>query len=229
MPSGQEPPSAVTTACPDCGEDTLHTVLHGRTGKGASFTLDATVQCAECSRVHHVTIKEPAPVDVSVVVSRGQESHRTTLKLPPDEDVSVGEAFIVDGKNCKLTGIHARDQRWVDDASLDAVETLWMKEFEELSVGFAINMGHKTITKSLPAPPEQEFTIGHEHVFGRLRVTVHAIKTHERLLKRGTAEAQDIVRIFAKPTPLGTSNYRPPKKEREQMRDREERRRRREG
>jgi uncharacterized Zn finger protein len=220
-----EPPSAITVACPDCGEETLHTVLKGTMGtRGEHVTLDATVQCTECSRVHHAVVRQAKDVEVPVVVSHGNQSRRTRIALPGDEDVSVGEAFIVDGVNCKVTGIEAKDTRWVDDAHVKDVLTLWVKEFEELPVGFAINLGHKTITKTLPSPPEREFTVGEEFVFGRLRVTVHAIKTEDRLLKRGTAEAGEIVRVFASPTPLGTSNPRPDKKSREQMRLKEERR-----
>lgn len=223
MPAGVEPPSAVTTACPDCGEETLHTVLRGRTSSGAgAFTLDATVQCTECERVHHAIVREPAPADIPVVISKGDASRRTRLQLSPDEEVTLEEAFVVDGLTCRLTGIEAKDLRWVDAAAVKDVKTLWMKEFEELAVGFAINLGHKTITKTLAVKPEHEFTVGEEHVFGRLRVTVHAIKTKERLLKRGSAEAADVVRVFAKPTPLGGAKPRPDKKTREQMRGREE-------
>lgn len=224
MPPSQEPPSAVTAMCPDCGEEALHTVLHGRSGtRGATFTFEGTVECVECGRVHQVLLKEPAPVDVPVVVSHGSTSERTKLALPPDEEVSVGEAFIVDGKNCRLTGIHAKDQRWVEDALVSDVGTLWVKQFDEITVGFAINMGHKTITKRMSATPDQEFTIGEEHLFGRLRVTVHAIKTHERMLKRGSAEADEIVRVFAKPTPLGNRTHRPDKDTRARLRAKEER------
>ena len=226
----EEAPSAVTVACPDCAEDTLHTVLKGTMGtRGEHVTLDATVQCTECQRVHHAVVRQAKDVEVPVVVSHGQASRRTRIALPGDEEVSLGEAFIVDGVDCKVTGIEAKDMRWVDDAHVKDVKTLWVKEFEEIPVGFAINMGHKTITKKLPCTPETEFTVGQEFVFGRLRVTVHAIKTEERLLKRGTAEAGEIVRVFASPTPLGTSNPRPDKKSREQMRMKEERRAMREG
>lgn len=220
----EDAPSAVTTACPDCGEDTLHTVLRGTLGtRGEHKTLDATVQCVECGRTHHVVIRQAKDVALPVVISHGQDSRRTSVELPGDEDVSVGEGIIVDGLNCKVTGIEAKDMRRVDDASVKEVATLWVKEFEEIAVGFAINLGHKTITKVLPAPPEQEFTVGEEFVFGRLRVTVHAIKTEQRLLKRGSAQAGEIRRIFASPTPLGGRTHRPDKKSREQARWRETR------
>ena len=220
----EEAPSAVTVACPECGEETLHTVLRGTMGtRGEHVTLDATVQCTLCGRVHHAVVKQAKDVEVPVVVSHGQNSRRTRMPLPGDEDISVGEALIVEGLNCKVTGIEDKDGRRVDDAAVKDVMTLWVKEFEEIPVGFAINLDHKTITKTLPCKPEQEFSVGEEHVFGRLRVTIHAIKTEERLLKRGSAEAGEIVRIFAAPTPLGPKPHRPDKKSREQLREREDR------
>lgn len=219
----RETPSAVTAMCPDCEEETLHSVLKGTAGgKGGAMTLDATVQCEQCSRVHHVVLREPAPLEVPVVISSGDKSTRTKLTLPSEDDVAIGEAFIVDGINCKLTGIEAKDMRWVEAAALKDVKTLWVKAFDEVMVKFAINMDHKTITKAMPCEPEQEFTVGEELLFGRLRVTIHAIKTEERLLKRGTAEAAEIVRVFGRPTPLGTSVHRPDKKAREQLRNKEE-------
>jgi uncharacterized Zn finger protein len=221
----REPPSAVTTHCPQCGEDTLHTVLRGTLGeRGEWTTLDATVQCTECQTTHHALIREAKDVDLPVVLSEGGASRRTRVAVPGDEEVSVGEAFIVDGLNCVLTGIEAKDMRRVDDAHVKDVRTLWMKQFEEVPLRFAINLGHKTITKSFPALPSHEVTVGEEHVFGRLRVTVHAIKTKDRLLKRGTAEAGEVVRVFARPTPLGDHQHRPDKRTREQLREKEARR-----
>ena len=220
----REPPAAVTATCPSCGEDAIQTVLHGRVGeRGAEQTLEATVRCEECGHTHHLLQRSAKDVDVPVVLSSGAQSRRSTVTLGGDEDVSVEEGVIVDGLNCRITGIESKDGRRVDAAAVKDVQTLWVKEFEEVAVGFAINLGKKTIAKILPAPPEQEFTVGEEYVFGRLRVTIHAIKTKERLLKRGTAEAGDVVRVFCAPTPLGGYAERPDKRTREQLRMREER------
>lgn len=219
-----EPPSAISTQCPGCGQETLHTVLRGTMGtKGAFVTIDATVQCSECQHTHHVVLREPKPVEVPVVVSRAGQSVRAKVELSPEDEVSLGEALVVEGKTCKLTGIEAKDLRRVEAANVSDVQTLWAKEFEEIPVGFAINLGKKTITKVVAAPPEKEFSVGEEFVFGRLRVTVHAIKTEERLLKRGSAEAGEIKRVFAQPTPLGGEKYRPPKAQRDQSRRDKER------
>lgn len=224
MPA-EQPPSALTAACPDCGEETFHTVLRGRQSRTATtITLDATVQCTECQRVHHVVQREAAPVDLPAIVSRGQESRRAHASVAGDADLELDEILIVDGLNCKLTGIEDKAGRRVDAANAADVRTLWLKEFEDLSVKWAVNLDHKTITKAVAAKPEDEFTVGEERVFGRLRVTVHAIKTRERLLKRGTAEASEIVRVFAAPTPLGDRTHRPDKRTRAALREKEERR-----
>ncbi|HET6404510.1 MAG TPA: HVO_0476 family zinc finger protein [Candidatus Thermoplasmatota archaeon] len=225
MPA-EDPPSAVTAACPGCGEETLQTVLRGRQSRTTAMTtIDATVQCTECERVHHVILKEPAPVDVPVVISRGQDSRRTRAQLYADDELDVGEVIIVDGMNCKVTGIDDKNGRRVDAAAVKDIATLWTKEFEELAIKFAINLRQKTITKVVEAKPEDEFTVGTEQVFGRLRVTIHAIKTEERLLKRGSAEAGEIIRIFAAPTPLGERTHRPDKRARQALREQEEHRR----
>lgn len=224
--AAEEPPSAVTAACPGCGEETLQTVLRGRQSRtSAVTTIDATVQCTECERVHHVVLKEPAPIDVTVVISKGNTSRRTKAQLYADDELTNGDVIVVDGMNCKLTGIEDKDARRVDAAAVKDVSTLWTKEFEALAVKFAINLRQKTITKIVEAKPEDLFTVGEEHLFGRLRVTVHAIKTDERLLKRGSAEAGEIRRIFAAPTPLGERTHRPDKRSREALREQEEHRR----
>lgn len=223
--ASEDVPSAVTAVCPNCGEETLQSVLRGRVGSsGGMETLDATVQCVSCSHTHHLLQRAAKDIEVPVVVSHGPTSRRTKIALPGDDDITLEEGLIVDGVTCRITGIESKEQKRVDAATVKEVLTLWVKEFEEIAVGFAINLDQKTITKVIPASPETEFSIGQEFVFGRLRVTVHGIKTNERMITRGSAEAGEIVRVFAKPTPLGDFKPRPDKRTREQLREREERR-----
>lgn len=225
--AAEEAPSAVTAACPGCGQEALQTVLRGRqSSTSAVTTIDATVQCTECDRVHHVVLKEPAPLDVTVVVSKGNQSRRKKAQLYADDEIEVGDIIVADGMDCKVTGIEDKESaRRVDAAVVKDVGTLWTKEFEALAVKFAINLHQKTITKVVEAKPQDLFTVGEERLFGRLRVTVHAIKTEERLLKRGSAEAGEIIRVFAAPTPLGEHKHRPDKRARQALREQEEHRR----
>jgi len=86
-------------------------------------------------------------------------------------------------------------------------------------VKFAINLGHKTIAKAVAAKPEDVYAVGEEHTFGRLRVTVHAIKVKGRLLRRGSAPASEVTRVFARPTRPDRKEHRPEKAVRDRARE----------
>lgn len=195
-------PSAVYVDCPDCGEETLHSVLKGSVGTRKGMTLNATVQCENCSRVHHVLVKEAKPMTIPVVISAGNNSRKATAELLADEILQVEDELIVAGVNTIITGIETKDGRRVPKATTDKVLTLWVKEFEQIPVKFTINLGKKTISKRIDMGPDDVVRVGQEFVFGRLRVTVHGIKVEGRMLHRGDAAAREISRVFAKPTRL---------------------------
>ncbi|HWG91150.1 MAG TPA: HVO_0476 family zinc finger protein [Candidatus Thermoplasmatota archaeon] len=197
-----EVPSAVYVVCPECGEETLHSVLKGSVGTKKGFTLDATVRCETCTRVHHVVVREARDVEVPVIVSQGGQSRKVRITIPGDEEVVVGQEILVDGANTLVTGLETKDGKRAEKAMPDKLLTIWVKDYEVVKVKFAINLGKKTISKSMDMTPADTVHVGQEFTFGRLRMTVHAIKVKEKLLNRGTAEAGEIQRVFGKPTRL---------------------------
>ncbi|MDR1690908.1 MAG: hypothetical protein LBR42_03560, partial [Candidatus Methanoplasma sp.] len=80
----------------------------------------------------------------------------------------------------------------------DRIKALWVKQFDVLSVKVSVNDGHKTYSVRTDADPDDEFTIGMILSFEDFDALIHAIKTKERLLKKGTAEAREITRIYGK-------------------------------
>ncbi len=210
-------PQVVMAPCPDCGDDTPHAILHGTLGTKGGYTLDATAQCEECDRVHHVLLREPAPVQVNVVVSWRADSTKTSAWFAPTDSIRVGDEFVMNERRVQVTGIELPSGKRVPSAQIADLRTVWAKDFETVKVPFAINLKRRTVAKHQDVDPEEEYTVGQEVVFGRLRVTIHAIKTDDGVLTRGTTKAREISRVFAKPTPLGKS-YRPPPEIRARMR-----------
>lgn len=199
-------PAAIPLECPACGEETDHTVLTGTVGLRGEYTLDAVVRCETCQTVRHVVHREAGEHDVPVILSSGAQSRRTKVLVGDDEDLAVGDEIVVDGVRSRVTAVEARDGRRPPALSAKEIATVWAKEFDKIVVGFAINLGKKTVSKEITMEPEDRVEVGEERVFGKLRVTVHGIKTDARMLRRGGAEAADIRRVFAKPTkpPEGT-------------------------
>ncbi|MHB8605714.1 MAG: HVO_0476 family zinc finger protein [Thermoplasmatota archaeon] len=209
--------------CPDCGEETLHRVLHGKLGTRGGYTLDATVECSECGRIHPTVVREPGDVTFPVIVSERAESVRTSMTLPAGDILELDDRLVIDGHEVRVTGLETKANRRVESATAEELLTLWTTKHEKLVVKWTINMNKKTISKETIALPTDEFHVGDEQTFGRLRITIHGIKLADKMLRRGSAAAEDIRRIFAKPTRPEHKQFRPEKREREQRAEQSER------
>ncbi|MDI3482644.1 MAG: hypothetical protein PWQ88_515 [Candidatus Methanomethylophilaceae archaeon] len=182
--------------CPDCGEVTLHEVLKGRIGKAS---LEATLRCQECQRVHAEIIKQPETMLVPVIVSDGDESYRLSVDLESDDLLAVGDEFFVDEMYVKITALETKDGRRPAKVPAPELATIWAKRFDRLRLKVSINNVHKTLSRQLEAAPDEEFAIGDILNFGSDMAVIHAIKAKGRMIHHGAVEARKIVRIYCKP------------------------------
>ncbi len=188
-------PGALYLDCETCGDITLHEVVHGRvSGK----RLDLQVRCRECGTRSEQVREEVATSQVPVVVSEGERSHRTSVEIETDDVILVGDELLVDGVPVQVRGIEVGTDRRVDSAPVKDIRTLWTVRFDRVIVKFSINIGHRTKAGSQVASPDEEFTVGEMVQVGGVTAVIHRIKTWDRTLQRGSAEARDIRRIYGK-------------------------------
>jgi uncharacterized Zn finger protein len=198
MPPRGQAPEAAIALCPSCGEEQLHDVLQASGGAGRH----ATVQCRECRQVHRAVLASARQREVPLIISKGGASERARVALPDDEQLAVGDELVAAEQQVKVTALDRRDGRRVRRARADELATIWAVNFEEFTVKFSVNMGRKTISKAVQVSPHDRFSVGDELDLDRLRIYIHAIKTREGTLHRGSAEARDVVRVFARPVRL---------------------------
>ena len=194
--SGTNVPNAIYVECPDCGEETLHEVLKGRLGKDGS-TLEATLRCQECGRVHPAVVREGRTIRVPVIVSDRKESRRAEVELPEDEELQVEDELQLDDLPIIISSLEREGAR-VSRALAKDVTAIWAKRFDKVHVKVSINDVHKTIPAEVDALPEEEFFIGDLMTIGRYDVVITQIKTRDAMARRGAVMARDIVRIYAK-------------------------------
>ncbi len=194
--SGTNVPNAIYVECPDCGGGTLHEVLKGRLGKDGS-TLEATLRCQECGRVHPAVVREGRTIRVPVIVSDRKESRRAEVELPEDEELQVEDELQLDDLPIIISSLEREGAR-VSRALAKDVTTIWAKRFDKVHVRVSINDVHKTIPAEVDALPEEEFFIGDLMTIGRYDVVITQIKTRDAMARRGAVLARDIVRIYAK-------------------------------
>jgi len=199
-------PSNVYASCPLCEDETMNHVLRGSFSSRKRPHIDAVVECLECKHVYHTQIELEQKIKLPLVLSKGDRSKKTSLLVPEDEMISVGDEVIVEGKRVQVTAIEHGSQR-ATTLPADKISTLWGKYYEKIPVKVSIVDKGTTFSRKIWAAPEEEFEIGDIIELAGVSSVVYAIKTTEKKLRKGFTRAENILRIYTKPM-RGVHRYR---------------------
>lgn len=188
-----EVPTAIYLECPGCKKETLHQILKS---KGQKLVLNIIAKCSECNQTHSSILKRPKSIEIPIIISNRENAERKKIKLDFDDELTIGEELIIDEIPVIITSIET--EKRVNHAKAQDIKTIWTKRYDKLKIKVSINKVDKTVSKSIFAVPDEEFFIGDILTFGRMRVVVHAIKSKEKIIKRGFVPASDIVRIYGR-------------------------------
>ena len=198
----------VALACPACSPagPTVHEVLSPRG--------TPTVRCTECSHVHKTALPEEETVTRKVVVSQDGESFSTTVEAPAEEQLAVGEEFLVETDEAiltaRITSLELSEGR-SEKAPAGDVETIWTRAVGNVSVRVTAHpkSGERDKTRGLKLqlPGDYEFVVGETDELGDEEFTVEGIYIredahgyeHDKLDHDGdSAVAKDIKRLYVR-------------------------------
>ncbi|MFB6095309.1 MAG: HVO_0476 family zinc finger protein [Halodesulfurarchaeum sp.] len=199
----------VASSCPSCSPDleTVHEVLS--TGGGR-----ATVRCRDCGHVHKIPIEQERTLERDVIVSQDGESLSTTVEVPPDERVRVGEEFVVETAEAimqvRITDLQVGPEERVSAADASDVTTFWTRAVDNVSVDVTLHPrdGNRDRSRSvtLYLPGDYEFTVGETETLDEEEFTVTDIHVRETAVERypfaklgqpgDTVEAKDVKRVY---------------------------------
>lgn len=192
----REVPEEIIYECSKCDEYLPHQVLKGRMGK---TSLEGTFRCTECGNTFSATLKIPRQFRVPVIISDGPVSEKSSTELEEDEIIAVGdEFFLEDGRRLRVCSIDLGDGQRKKKAKTQDVKTIWAQQFDNLILKVTVNDNRKSYSRRVEAEPDDEFIIGQVLSVSDMDCYVHAIKTRDRLVSKGTVEARDVVRIYGK-------------------------------
>ena len=192
----REVPETLYYDCPDCDDETIHDVLKGRMGKAS---LECTLKCTECGRTFATTIPLPKIIKMQVVISDGPVSERTVTEIEEDDIIAVEDEFsLEDGRRLRVCSIELPGDKRVKKSKASKVKMLWCQQFDNLTIKVTINNDRVSYSRRIPALPDDEFVIGNRLELEDMDCFIHAIKTREKLIQHGQAEARDIIRIYGK-------------------------------
>ena len=192
----REVPEEIIYDCQKCDDYTAHEVLRGRIGKN---TLEGTFRCTECGNTFSATLKIPKLLKVSVIISDGPVSERSETELEEGETIAVGdEFFLEDGRRLRVCSIDLGEGQRKKKARTEEVKTIWAQQFDLLNLKVTVNNDRKSYSRRIEREPDDEFEIGSLLQLDDMDCFIHAIKTRDRLVSKGTVEARDVVRIYGK-------------------------------
>ena len=205
-----EPVERVPVACPACSPEveTVHEVL-----KDGGDVL--TVRCTECGHTHKAEVEEQRTERRDVIVSQDGESFSTTAEPPVDEELAVGEEFVVDTEEAlmtvRITSLEVGDGRQ-QTARAGDVDTIWTRAVDNVTVPVTVNPTgqerDETRSVDVMVPGDDEFVVGETYSFGDEEFTVKNIHIREDAYDHGydfakldfdgdSARAKDIQRLYA--------------------------------
>lgn len=196
MTNNEELPDVIIFECGECDDFTEHEILKGRFGKAS---VSGTFKCTECGTISSTTIRLPEEVPVRVLYSDGDETVATETVLMSNDLVELEDDFYLEsGERVRITRIEKEHGKSVDQAQATEIHSLWVKQFGVIQVKFSINDKYRTLSAFVEAEPEDTFAVGMMVPFEDFDCFVHSIKTKNRMLRYGSAEAGDITRVYGK-------------------------------
>jgi uncharacterized Zn finger protein len=102
-----------------------------------------------------------------------------------------------EGLPCLVTAIEVGTRR-VPRAKATSVDTLWLKRYDRVKVKVSVNTGRKTVSRDFWAAPDERFEIGDVVSAGDMKVLIHSLNTGGRRLRRGSAPASEVRRIYGR-------------------------------
>ncbi|EHP83614.1 HVO_0476 family zinc finger protein [Methanotorris formicicus] len=184
--------------CPVCGDLTPHEILKSKESKKYAKYV---VKCLECNTIHEVEFSVKLK-DISVIISRFDESERKVVQLPMGEVVEVGEELEVDGERIEVTTIDTDDGKRVSSSKVDDIKTIWAKSLDiPKKLGISINDGKKTYSVYIFVPMDYVFEVDNVYRIKNGFFRIKLIKTEKGNAKKDVAK--NIKRMYAnliKPT-----------------------------
>lgn len=181
--------------CPVCGSNSLE-VIKSKGKKSKELLL----KCEECGNIFREVVDVGKLVDTRVVVSEFEKSHKTFIKLYEDKTIYTGDLVDVDGRKAEITSIENKRGGRVSKSSVDEVETIWASYADiPARVGISVDFGGRILSHKVDVNPEFEFTIGEVAKIGNIIFKINSLKTLERKMRKGFAQASVTKRVYGRP------------------------------
>ncbi len=181
--------------CTVCGSESCE-ILKSK-GK---ISKELLLKCNKCGNIFRETVDVGKPVDIRVVVSEYESSHKTFVKLYPDEFLEFEGVIDIDGRPAEITSLENKRGGRVMACPVSEIETIWASYIDTPArIGISVDYGGRILSRKVEVDREFEFTIGDVVKMGNVLFKIRAMKTNDRKMRKGFAKAFVIKRVYGRP------------------------------
>lgn len=181
--------------CSNCGSQSLETLK----SKGKK-SRELLLKCNECGNIFRELVDVDNPVDIRVVVSEFEKSHKTFTKLYPGEILETGVLLDLNGREAIISSIENKRGGRVSKSRVEDVETIWATYHDiPARVGISVDYGGRILSEKVDVNPDFEFIIGDVVKMGNIIFKINSLKTLERKMRKGFARASVTKRVYGRP------------------------------
>lgn len=181
--------------CNVCGSESCEILKSkGKTSK------ELLLKCNECGNIFRETVEVEKPVEVRVVVSEYESSHKTFVKLYPDEFLEFEGVLDLNGRPAEITSLENKKSGRVMMCPVREIDTIWASYIDTPArVGISVDFGGRIFSRKVEVDREFEFTIGDVVKLGNVLFKIRAMKTQDRKMRKGFAKAFVTKRVYGRP------------------------------
>jgi uncharacterized Zn finger protein len=181
--------------CTVCGSESCE-ILKSK-GK---ISKELLLKCNKCGNIFRETVDVGKPVDIRVVVSEYESSHKTFVKLYPDEFLEFEGVIDIEGRPAEITSLENKRGGRVMACPVSEIETIWASYIDTPArIGISVDYGGRILSRKVEVDREFEFTIGDVVKMGNVLFKIRAMKTNDRKMRKGFAKAFVIKRVYGRP------------------------------
>ena len=181
--------------CSECGSKSLE-ILKSKGKKSRELLL----KCNECDNIFREVVDVDNPVDIRVVVSEFEKSHKTFIKLYPDDLMETGVLLDLEGREALISSIENKRGGRVSKSKVRDIETIWATYHDiPARVGISVDYGGRILSEKVDINPDFEFIIGDVVKIGNIIFRINSLKTLERKMRKGFARASVTKRVYGRP------------------------------
>jgi uncharacterized Zn finger protein len=181
--------------CTVCGSESCE-ILKSK-GK---LSKELLLKCNKCGNIFRETVEVEKLIEVRVVVSEYESSHKTFVKLYHDEFLEFEGVLDLDGRPAEITSIENKKGGRVMVSPVSEIDTIWASYIDTPArIGISVDYGGKILSRKVEVDREFEFTIGDVVKLGNVIFKIKAMKTNDRKMRKGFAKAFVIKRVYGRP------------------------------